>query len=208
MDVSLLPRGLLIGLSVAAPVGPMALLCLRRTLSGGQSLGLVSGIGIASADALYGAVAAFGLTAVSDTLIDHQGGVRLIGGLYLFFLGVSTARSSPPANLRAEDSTTRGQYVAAFGSMLGLTLTNPATILSFAAIFAGYGVAGATTDAASAALLVAGVFLGSCGWWLVLTTVADRLRGRLDRARLRLVNLATGTVIGLFAVVAIASAIT
>jgi threonine/homoserine/homoserine lactone efflux protein len=203
MDWGLFPRGILIGVSVAAPVGPMAVLCIRRTLAHGRLAGFVSGLGIASADAVYGAVAAFGLTSVSHLLVDQQAWIRLLGGLFLVYLGLRTVRA--PAATTARSGASPGTAaIAAFAATLGLTLTNPLTILSFAAIFAGFGVVEGNRGTWSAAALVTGVFLGSAFWWLVLTTGTGLLRGRLTPARLTWVNRLSGAVIAVFGVVALA----
>lgn len=206
-DFSLLPKGALIGLSVAAPVGPMAVLCIRRTLSDGRWLGLVSGLGIALADAFFGGVAAFGLTSISNLLVAHQGIIRLVGGAFLIYLGLTTVRSVA-APLDVEGRVQRGGYAVALGSTLGLTLTNPLTILSFAAIFAGVGFAEERRGGASAGLLVLGVFAGSMLWWLCLTSGVVLVRGRLTVSRLTWANRLSGAVILTFGVIAILSVIT
>jgi threonine/homoserine/homoserine lactone efflux protein len=206
-DLSLLPKGVLIGLSVAAPVGPMAVLCIRRTLSNGRWLGLVSGLGIALADAFFGGVAAFGLTSISNLLVAHQGIIRLVGGAFLVCLGVVTILSVA-AQLDANVPVQRGGYAVALGSTLGLTLTNPLTILSFAAIFAGVGFAEERRGGASAGLLVLGVFAGSMLWWSLLTSGVVLLRGRLTSSRLTWANRLSGAVILTVGVIAILAAIT
>lgn len=192
-------RGLLLGLAVAAPVGPMSLLCMRRTLTGGFRTGLVSGLGIASADALYSAVAAFGLTAVADFLVAHQFWPRLIGGAFLCYLGVKTFLARPAKTAR--EAPVGASLAAAYGSMVALTLANPTTILSFIAIFAGMGVA-----AGGAVALVAGVFAGSALWWLVLVGALRALRTRMTPRILRGANFASGAVITGFGVLALAAA--
>jgi threonine/homoserine/homoserine lactone efflux protein len=206
MDWSYLPRGIVIGLSVAAPVGPMALLCIRRTLAHGRVVGMVSGVGVATADAIFGAVAAFGLTSISSFLVDIQDAVRLGGGLFLCYLGWSIARSRA-AEVVASVDPRATDHAAAFASTLGLTLTNPATILSFAAIFSGFGVAAEGAGSGSAVALVTGVFAGSALWWLVLTTGTGKLRSWLTPARLTVINRACGCAILVFGVLAILSAI-
>ncbi len=140
MDLSFFVRGLLIGFSIAATVGPMCILCIQRTLHKGQIYGLVSGLGIATADAVYGSIAAFGLTLITNFLVNQQGWVRLIGGLFLIYLGLKILVTKPAE--RAATAKANG-YFGAYASTLLLTLTNPLTILSFAAIFAGIGVGGA-----------------------------------------------------------------
>lgn len=206
MDWSYFPRGLLIGLSVAAPVGPMALLCIRRTLAHGRGIGLVSGLGVAMADAIYGGIAAFGLTSISTLLVDVQDVVRLGGGVFLCCLGWSIARTRADRVAEARAGPVGG-VPGAFISTLGLTLTNPATILSFAAIFSGFGVAGGGAGTPSAAVLVAGVFCGSTLWWVILTTGAGRLRESLTSSRLTAINRGFGAVILAFGAIAIFSAI-
>jgi threonine/homoserine/homoserine lactone efflux protein len=205
MDWGLLPRGLVIGVSVAAPVGPMAILCLRRTLAQGRLMGFVSGLGVATADGCYGAIAAFGLTSISTLLVDQADWVRIIGGLFLIYLGVTTASSTAPAQ-GAIDSTRRpADRLKAFGSTLGLTLTNPTTILSFVAIFAGFGLADDNRGTGSAAALVIGVFVGSAVWWLTITTAVAMLRGWFTAQRLTWINRASGALIAVFGLLAIVS---
>jgi threonine/homoserine/homoserine lactone efflux protein len=205
MDWSLLPRGVIIGLSVAAPVGPMAILCMRRTLAQGRLAGFVSGLGIATADACYGAIAAFGLTSIADALVDQSTWIRILGGLFLVYLGVKTLRSRPVEGT-ADDAPRRPAHgLLAFGTTLGLTLTNPTTILSFVAIFAGFGVASGDRETTSAAALVIGVFAGSALWWLILTSGTGLLRSRLTVPRLTWINRVSGAVIGVFGAMAVAS---
>ena len=202
MDLSFFARGLVIGFAIAAPVGAIGLLCIRRTLADGRLAGFVSGLGAATADALYGSVAALGLTAVSSTLVAHQSAVRLIGGLFLCYLGVRTALAPPPAN--AARGRPRG-LAAAFGSTFALTLTNPTTILSFAAVFAGLGLASTAADRGSAALMVGGVFLGSALWWLILSGAVGFFRRALTDDRMRWVNRVSGAVLVGFGLISLLS---
>jgi threonine/homoserine/homoserine lactone efflux protein len=205
VDWSLLPRGVVIGLSVAVPIGPMAILCMRRTLAQGRWCGFVSGLGIATADACYGAVAAFGLTTIATVLVAQTTWIRLVGGCFLVYLGIKTIRSRPVMETPVDAARRPADGLLAFGSTLGLTLTNPTTILSFAAIFAGFGVAGGGHGTAAAAALVVGVFAGSALWWLILTGGTGLLRGWLTIARLTWINRVSGAVIALFGTLAIAS---
>jgi threonine/homoserine/homoserine lactone efflux protein len=215
MDWAFLPRGLLIGFSIAAPVGPIGVLCIRRTLADGRAAGFVSGLGAATADAAYGAIAGFGLTALSGALVGGQGWLRLTGGLFLIYLGIRTllARPLEPPGVTGPDATpaavpgaplTRRDLAGAYATTLALTLTNPMTIISFAAIFAGVGIT-AARDYASAALLVAGVFTGSALWWFILSGIAATLRGRMGVRSLRGVNLAAGVIIVTFGLLALLS---
>ena len=202
MDVSYFARGLVIGFAIAAPVGAIGLLCIRRTLADGRLVGFVSGLGAATADAVYGAVAALGLTAVSSAIVDHQDVVRLVGGLFLCYLGVRTALSRPAAEARS--ASARG-LAAAYGSTLALTLTNPTTILSFAAVFAGFGLGAAAGDRLSALFMVLGVFLGSGLWWLILSGAVGFCRRALTPERLVWINRISGFVLVGFGVVALLS---
>ena len=195
-------EGMVIGFVIAAPVGPIGVLCIRRTLADGRVSGLVSGLGAATADALYGAVAALGLTFVAEFLMGGQAWLRLVGGAFLLFLGVRTFLARPAG--RAAPDARRIGLPGAYASTFFLTLTNPTTILSFAAIFAGLGVAGdANGDALSAMLLVLGVFLGSAAWWFVLSGATSLFRTRLSVRGLRWVNRISGTVIAAFGVLAV-----
>ncbi|MFN8593328.1 MAG: LysE family translocator [Thermomicrobiales bacterium] len=202
MDVSYFTRGLIIGFAIAAPVGAIGLLCIRRTLADGRLTGFVSGLGAASADAVYGAIAALGLTAISSVLVAHQDVIRLIGGLFLCFLGVRTVLAAPA--VEAGRASSRG-LLGAYSSTFALTLTNPTTILSFAAVFAGLGLASRASDRLSAVLMVTGVFAGSALWWLVLSGVVGAFRRALTAERMRWVNRVSGVVLIGFGVVALLS---
>jgi threonine/homoserine/homoserine lactone efflux protein len=204
MDPGLFARGLVLGFTIAAAVGPISLLVIRRTLAEGRVVGLVSGMGVATADGAYGAIAAFGLTAVTDLLIDWRRALGIVGGVFLLWLAWRTLRSVP-GEAAAETGPPRRGLPGAYLSTLGLTLTNPMTILSFAALFVGLGVSGG--DIIGATLLTLGVLAGSALWWVVLTSVVGALRTRLTTGGLRRVNVASGLLIGAFAVAAIASAV-
>ena len=202
MDTSLLLRGLIIGFLIAAPVGPIGVLCIRRTLADGRAAGLVSGLGAATADAIYGCVAGFGLTFISSLLISQQAWLQLIGGVFLCYLGFRTFLSQP-----AERAASAGGIglIGAYVSTLLLTLTNPATILSFVLVFAGVGLVSADVSYAAAALLVLGVFCGSALWWLLLSGGVGLLRSRFDARALRWVNRISGGVIVAFGLLALLS---
>lgn len=202
MDIPILFKGVLLGFSIAAPVGPIGVLCIRRTLADGRAAGFVSGLGAATADAVYGAVAGFGLTIISDLLLGGSIWLRLVGGLFLGYLGARTFLSKP-----AEQgaSATGNGLLGAYASTLFLTLTNPMTIFSFAAMFAGVGVAAEGGDYASAGLLVLGVFLGSALWWLILSGGVSLLRATFDARGLKWVNRLSGAVIMGFGAAALVS---
>lgn len=202
MVTDFLLRGLVIGVSIAAPVGPIGILCIRRTLNEGQLAGLVSGLGAATADAIYGAMAAFGLTVIASLLIHQQDWIRLAGGLFLFYLGIRTLLSEVAQQPAQASRGLLGGYLSTFV----LTLTNPLTILSFAAVFAGLGVGSSDGNSTMAALAtVLGVFLGSALWWLALSAGVSLLRTRFSLRGLRWVNRISGAVLIGFAVVALTS---
>jgi threonine/homoserine/homoserine lactone efflux protein len=202
VDFSLFGRGLVLGFTIAAAVGPISLLTIRRTLAHGRIYGLASGMGVALADATYGAIAAFGLTAISAVLVSGRVALGLVGGAFLIALGWRTIRTTPGDAAATAD---RPGLAGAFLSIFGLTMTNPMTILSFAALFAGFGVAGG--DGSEAALLVAGVFCGSAGWWLLLTAAVSALRSRVTIRGLTWINRISGLVLVGFGLGAVVSAI-
>ncbi len=202
MSLNFLLRGLLIGFSIAAPVGPIGVLCIRRTLARGRLAGLVSGLGAATADAVYGAIAGLGLTLISSFLIEQQVWLRLVGGVFLCYLGVKTFISLPAR----EAARVGGKgAIAAYTSTFFLTLTNPMTILSFTAIFAGLGVASRSGNYWQAMVLVLGVFAGSALWWLLLSEGVSRLRRTLSPGWFIWVNRISGTIITLFGIVALSN---
>jgi threonine/homoserine/homoserine lactone efflux protein len=200
MDIRFLLRGLIIGFSIAAPVGPIGVLCIRRTLSEGRASGLVSGLGAATADAIYGCIAGFGLTFISSFLVRQQVGLRLVGGAFLCYLGLKTFLARPAEQVAsAEGNGLAGAYVSTFF----LTLTNPLTLLSFAAIFAGLGVGDASGNYLSAGVLVFGVFIGSALWWLILSGVVGVVRTTFNPHRLQWVNRISGIIIAGFGLLAL-----
>ena len=203
MDFAIFLKGVLLGFSIALPVGPIGALCIRRTLADGRHTGLVSGLGAATADGFYGAIAGFGLTAISNLLVAQQNWLKLIGGAYLVYLGVRTFLTLPAA--QAAQVTGKGLFKA-YTSTLVLTLTNPATILSFALIFGSLGLGvTAKQDYATAASLVAGVPVGSALWWFTLSGGVSLLRSRCTPVVLLWVNRVAGILIAGFGIVALIS---
>jgi len=194
-----LVNGFVIGFSIAAPVGPIGLLCIQRTLARGRLSGFVTGLGAATADAVYASMGAFGLAFVATFLVQEQFWLRLIGGAFLIFLGVRIALRKAVETAGPAEKNQR--LASDYGTTVALTLTNPSTIISFAAIFAGLGLANQKGDYSGAAILVAGVFAGSTAWWLVLSSVVSAVRHRLSPSRMRLVNLLSGALIVAFGVV-------
>lgn len=189
------------GLAVAAPVGPIGLLCIQRTLQDGRVYGLATGLGAATADALYGLVAAFGLTIIASFFLEQQAWIALLGGLYLCYLGVRIIRSAPPESALQSQ---RGSLFRAYSTTFLLTLTNPLTILSFVAIFAGLGLAQGGDDYLEAAILVAGVFCGSAAWWLLLSGGVSLIRRRVNAGTMVWINRLSGAIIIAFGLIALA----
>jgi len=202
--IQLLLRGMTVGFSIAAPVGPIGVLCIRRTLGKGQRVGFISGLGAATADAIYGCIAGFGLTFVSGFLVDQQAWIRLAGGLFLCYLGARSFFTEPAEQKGASQPS---RLAGAYGSTFLLTLTNPMTILSFAAIFAGLGLHETSRDYLAATVLVFGVFVGSALWWFALSGVASLFRERFDVRALRWVNRVSGIVVAAFGFTALVSVI-
>ena len=204
MDFPNFYTGMLIGFSIAAPVGPIGVLCIKRTLTSGRLSGFISGLGAASADALYGSIVAFGLTFISNFLIHQQFWLRLIGGAFLCYLGIRTIISVPVSPVNHSKPLS---LLNAYGSTFFLTITNPLTILFFAAVFTGLGLVKAQNTYSSALSIVAGVFLGSACWWLLLSAGVNLLRARIQPAGLLWVNRISGLIILVFGIAAILGAI-
>jgi threonine/homoserine/homoserine lactone efflux protein len=203
-NISFFLRGFIIGFSIAAPVGPIGVLCIRRTLAEGRASGFISGLGAASADAIYGCIAGFGLTFISSLLISQQFWFRLVGGAFLCYLGIRTFLARPAGKAALD----KGYGLpGAYASTFFLTLTNPMTILSFAAIFAGLGLGSASGNYGFAGLLVLGVFIGSALWWLILSGTVGMVRTKFNPSGLRWLNRISGITITGFGLLAFLSLI-
>lgn len=188
-------HGLLIGLSIAAPVGPVGLLCIRRTLAEGRASGFVSGLGASTAHAVYAGIAAFGLTFLSGALMSQRGWTRLLGGAFLVYLGVKTVLARPEDPVSAN----RGKNLtAAYGSMFLLAMTNPMTVLYIGALFAGLGVGASRADNLTASWFVLGVFSGSTLWWFLLCGGVGAFRRRFSPGWIRWINRISGLLIAGF----------
>jgi threonine/homoserine/homoserine lactone efflux protein len=196
-------KGLLIGVAIAAPVGPIGVLCIRRTLADGRMIGFLSGLGAATADMSYGAIAAFGLTAVESALTGAGFWLRLLGGLFLIYLGLRTFNSRPAAGDGLENS--KPSPAAAYLSTLGLTLTNPATIISFTGAFVSFRLGPTAGNYVPAGSLTLGVLLGSALWWLGLTTAIAAFRGKFTPYWMVWVNRVSGALIAVLGIASISS---
>ncbi|MBP0726291.1 LysE family transporter [Bacillus sp. RG28] len=195
MDALYLVKGVVIGLSIAAPVGPIGVLCIRRTLAQGKLVGLVSGLGAATADAIYGLIAAYGLTTISNFLVGQQYWLQLIGGLFLCYLGIKTLKAK---STYSSEHTQRKSVLSAYLSILFLTLTNPMTILSIIAIFSGLGLSISQSSEGTAFVLVLGVFGGSTLWWILLSSFVGLFQHKMTGTSLSIINRISGGIILLF----------
>jgi threonine/homoserine/homoserine lactone efflux protein len=202
MHLDLFVRGLVIGFAIAAPVGPIGMLVIRRTLAEGRLLGLLTGMGAAVADSLYGCVGAFGLTFISSFMMGYAFWAKLIGGAFLIYLGISTFRAKPKEE---SSGNTKARYASAFLTTLALTLTNPATILSFMAVFAGLGLGTNGGGYGAAGIVVAGVFIGSAIWWLLLSGGVSLVRHKLKPDTMKWINRSAGVFLSAFGLVTVLS---
>jgi threonine/homoserine/homoserine lactone efflux protein len=201
MDFSFFLKGIVIGFAMAIPIGPVGIICVRKTLTEGRLRGLIIGLGAATADLFYGSVAAFGLTVISDTLDSQRIWIRLVGGALLLFLGIRTFRTGPKElKVPINNSGILRSYI----TTIFITLTNPLTIFAFLAVFAALGI-GSGLGYFSASVLVTGVFMGSGLWFLLLSSGAILFRKKLDLAGMRWVNKIAGILVTISGLIAIGS---
>jgi len=199
MSDILLVKGIVLGFSIAAPVGAIGLLCINRTLKQGWLTGFICGLGAATADSFYGCVAAFGLSYVVNFFVAQQLWLRLVGGIFLGYLGVKFIINQPRVVQTDEVVITNNNLIGAYLSTFLLTLTNPLTILSFSAIFASFGA----VRSDNSLLLVFGVFLGSAFWWLLLSSAVAWFRTQITPSKLRWLNYISGAIMIAFGLVAL-----
>jgi len=211
MDIIFFLKGLVIGFVIAAPLGPIGILCARRTLTHGRQAGFLSGMGASTADVLYGFIAAFGLTFISDIVLSYQFWLRLTGGVILCFIGVKTFMEKPDRKglllTLEKEKRKEKRHAGMYTSTFFLSLTNPMTIFSLAAVFAGVGIAGTRGNVLSAAVLLLGVFLGSVLWWLFILGVFSVFKRRFKRNELQWINRIAGLIIAVSGVLALTSLI-
>jgi threonine/homoserine/homoserine lactone efflux protein len=195
--IELLIGGIIVGLMIAMPVGPVNILCIRRTIGAGWRSGVISGVGAAAADMLYGGIAGFSITLVIQFLVREQFWIRLFGGILLVVIGIFYFFKRPVAlDARLQD---RGSAYSDIRSAFLLTLTNPTTVLSFVALLAALGM-GAQRHWWLTVFLVGGIFCGSMMWWIVLSVIVNHFRDRFNDRLLRLMNRFAGVAIGGFGV--------
>lgn len=195
-------KGLVAGFVIAAPVGPVGIMCIHRTITQGKPAGYVSGLGAAIADTFYGVAAAFGLSLLAAELMNHQILLRSIGGTVLCLIGL---RSLITRRVPAPAAPAREKLLGDFASAFFVTLTNPLTVLTFAAVFAAIGIAEVGEKARWGAALVVGVFAGAAAWWFLLTSLAGLFRGLLSDAGVLWINRGSGAIILVFGALLLAS---
>jgi threonine/homoserine/homoserine lactone efflux protein len=205
VELIYLLRGLAIGFSLAAPVGPIGILCIRRTLAYGSKRGLFVGLGAATADMMYGIIAAFGVSLISNFIAENLYIIRLVGGILLLILGYRTFQSHPASEAKMNGAN---GHTRAFISVFLLTLTNPMTLFAFAVIFAGIGLERVIGDYLLATLLVAGIFIGSMTWFSLLTTLVHFFKEKITTDGIVVVNKIAGTLLILFGLLALWSSAT
>lgn len=192
MDLNFFIKGIIVGIVITAPIGPVGALVVQRTINKGRASGIVSGLGSAVGDTLYAIVVAFSLTFISEFLIHHEAWVHVIGGIILLVFGIRVYLSKPASYT---SSKTGRSHFGTFGSAMLLTLSNPMVILSILALFAILSIHEPADYYRTAALLVAGIFTGCTALWIVLCYVISNIRGRLSERGLVLINKITGIVI-------------
>ena len=195
MDPGLFIQGIIVGLTIAVPVGPISLVCIHRTVANGRLHGIVSGLGVATSDSLYAAVAFLGLTAVSGLIIDHQAVFRLVAGIALVLVGIQVFRSLPAV---VRDGTNPESYIRDYLSLFMIAAANPLTIIFFITILPGFGVMAHGTTLIAAVPFVAGVFLGSVVWWIILCGSLGSVRSRVSIENFRRINQVSGILISCF----------
>lgn len=197
-------KGLILGFSIAAPVGPIGVLCIRRTLQFGRLSGFFSGLGAAAADCVYGMIAAFGLTMIADFLLAGEFWLRLIGGIFLIYLGVKTgiAKTQGSAHSEVNHRTLLSDFISTFV----LTITNPMTIISFLAVFAGLGLTSSENDGEALALVL-GIFTGSTLWWLLLSEGVTFFRRKINSEIMTWINRIAGVIIAGFGIFSLLSVV-
>jgi threonine/homoserine/homoserine lactone efflux protein len=186
-------KGIAVGIIIAVPVGPVGIMCVRRTIFAGRLAGFVSGLGAATADALFGIIAGFGLSVVADWLIGYQHWLRIVGGCYLLYVGGVALLAKPQVRLNSEPDaeTLFRDYLSTFA----LTLTNPITILAFLGIFSAAGLTGEEATLGRAAILVLGVWVGSLLWWLALSFGLGLFFRSFEPHHLVWINRASGSIL-------------
>jgi threonine/homoserine/homoserine lactone efflux protein len=195
-------KGFFIGISIAAPIGPISILCIKRTLSNGLSSGLISGLGAATADSVYSLLAIIGISKISKWLFYSIYIIHLVGGIFLIYLGYTIFKSIPVKDAKKES---RIGLINSYLSTLFLTIINPMTILSFGAIFAGVGLFNNNIEFGYSIFPTIGVFIGSTLWWIFLCSTINLMREKFSQNNLVLINKLSALVILGFGIISLIS---
>ena len=195
MELSFFIQGIIIGLTLAVPIGPISLLCIQRTISDGKLHGIISGLGVSTADSFYAAITVLGLTAISGLIIDQQVLFRSIAGIILILIGIRVFMSVPAGVSKKSEHET---YLKDYLSMVAIAIANPMTLIFFLVILPGFGVILQGSAILPAAEFVAGVFFGSVVWWLILCGSVGSVRSRISVKHLGLINRISGVLISCF----------
>jgi threonine/homoserine/homoserine lactone efflux protein len=195
MDANLVIQGIIIGLTLAVPVGPISLLCIQRSVADGPLHGILSGIGVASADSFYAAVSFLGLTIISGVIITHQYLFRFVAGIVLIFIGIRIFLSVPAV---VTTQTGHETYLKDYLSMVAIAIANPLTLVFFLVVVPGFGIVLQGNSIMAALEFVAGVFVGSTVWWIVLCGSLGTVRTRISEGNLMLINHISGILISCF----------
>lgn len=205
MDLLFIIKGLLIGVAVSAPLGPIAVLCIQRTMSKGFMSGLVSGFGAVTADIIYAVIAGFGITLIRDFLMDNQMLLRITGGVFLIFMGIKIFFANPAKQIRKLRAK-GNRYFTDFITSFFLTISNPITVIAFGALFAGFQIITENTGTFNIVILITSVMTGAIIWWLLLTAIISIFRKKIRLRNLLWINKVTSILILIFAIFVVISA--
>ncbi len=205
MDLLVIIKGISTGIAVSAPLGPIGVLCIQRTMNKGFMSGFISGMGAAAADIVYAVIAGFSITLIKDFLEANQMPIRIIAGFFLIFVGVKIFMSNPAKQIRKLRAK-GNRYFTDFATSFLVTVSNPITILAFGALFTGFNTVEQGTDTIVIIALIASVFIGALLWWLCLIAIVSIVRRKIRLRNLLWINRITGALIVVFAVVVAISA--
>ena len=204
MGLDSIIQGLIIGISVSAPLGPIGVICIQKTLNKGVLAGFFSGLGAAFADTIYAAIAGFGLTFISDFMTDQQLYLRSIGGAFLIFVGIKVFYTNTIKQVRKQRSG-KGKIIGEFLSVFFLTLSNPITIIFFGAVFAGIGLVGEDSNTHITFIITTSIFAGALLWWLSLSLIVNFFRHKIRLRSLWWINKIAGVIIVVLGIASIVS---
>jgi threonine/homoserine/homoserine lactone efflux protein len=203
LEISYLIKGIIVGLSVSIPLGPVGIFVIQRTISKGQIAGTIAGLGAVFADTFYAVIAGFGVKIIGDFMVENEIALRLIGSFFLIFMGYRIFTSNIIKQVRYKMGViSKSKYLKDFAGIFFLTLSNPLTIVAFGAIFAGLGIVEGNSDARLTIYLIAGVFSGAFFWWFILGTFINIFRNKIRLRNLFWINKVTGILIILLGIVA------